>query len=121
MKNKYYLDRGLEKTKDIKFLAKKMGWDVIRNFEYMTKKELVRQITGAREMIDEPKPGTELSYVGDKLRKAHKNSASDVERVVMHKCAACGIERPLNTMEVCMHNQMHRYVCDMKCMIKFYA
>lgn len=36
---------------------------------------------------------------------------SDVKR-----CAACGKENPVSEMKVCMHHQMHRYVCDSKCM-----
>lgn len=44
------------------------------------------------------------------------------ERVVMRKCAACGQERPLAEMKTCMDSRpMHRYVCDTKCMIQFYA
>src|SRR5690606_19708334 len=34
--------------------------------------------------------------------------------------AACGNEKPVSEMETCMHAQMHRYVCDLKCMIDFY-
>lgn len=40
---------------------------------------------------------------------------SDVKR-----CAACGKENPVSEMKVCMHHQMHRYVCDSKCMTDFY-
>ena len=40
---------------------------------------------------------------------------SDVKR-----CSACGKEKPVAEMKTCMHNQMHRYVCDMKCMDDFY-
>lgn len=40
---------------------------------------------------------------------------SDVKR-----CAACGKESPVSEMEICMHNQMHQYVCDSKCMRDFY-
>lgn len=40
---------------------------------------------------------------------------SDVKR-----CAACGKENHVAEMKTCMHNQMHRYVCDMKCMDDFY-
>lgn len=36
------------------------------------------------------------------------------------RCAACGKENPVSEMKICMHNQMHRYVCDMKCMDDFY-
>lgn len=36
------------------------------------------------------------------------------------RCAACGKENPVSEMKTCMHNQMHRYVCDMKCMDDFY-
>lgn len=36
------------------------------------------------------------------------------------RCAACRQEKPVSEMKVCMHNQMHRYVCDMKCMNDFY-
>lgn len=40
---------------------------------------------------------------------------SDVKR-----CAACGKENPVSEMKVCMHSQMHNYVCDSKCMTDFY-
>lgn len=36
------------------------------------------------------------------------------------RCAACGKENPVSEMKVCMHQQMHRYVCDSKCMTDFY-
>ncbi|WP_010486843.1 hypothetical protein [Pseudomonas sp. S9] len=36
------------------------------------------------------------------------------------RCAACGKEKPVIEMKVCMHNQMHQYVCDSKCMSDFY-
>ena len=36
------------------------------------------------------------------------------------RCAACGKENPVSEMKVCMHHQMHRYVCDSKCMTDFY-
>ena len=36
------------------------------------------------------------------------------------KCAACRKEKPVSEMKTCMHNQMHRYVCDAKCMHDFY-
>ena len=36
-------------------------------------------------------------------------------------CASCGKERSIHTMKVCMDSrQMHRYVCDQRCMIEFY-
>ena len=36
-------------------------------------------------------------------------------------CANCGTEKPVEEMQVCMDSrQMHRYVCDTKCMIGFY-
>ena len=38
----------------------------------------------------------------------------------MKRCAACGKEKPVSTMKTCMHAQMHRYVCDSKCMHDFY-
>ena len=38
----------------------------------------------------------------------------------MNRCAACGKEKPVGEMEICMHAQMHRYVCDSKCMHDFY-
>lgn len=44
---------------------------------------------------------------------------NDQERA-MKRCAACGEERPVSEMKTCMHNQMHRYVCDAKCMHDFY-
>lgn len=39
---------------------------------------------------------------------------------VMKKCAACRAEKPVSEMKTCMHNQMHNYVCDSKCMSDFY-
>lgn len=39
---------------------------------------------------------------------------------VTKRCAACGKEKPVGEMETCMHAQMHRYVCDSKCMNDFY-
>ena len=44
---------------------------------------------------------------------------NDQERA-LKRCAACGEERPVSEMKTCMHNQMHRYVCDSKCMHDFY-
>lgn len=38
----------------------------------------------------------------------------------LKRCAACRKERPVSDMKTCMHNQMHRYVCDSKCMHDFY-
>lgn len=38
----------------------------------------------------------------------------------VYKCAYCKKESPVEEMEVCMHGQMHRYVCDLKCMRLFY-
>ena len=38
----------------------------------------------------------------------------------VQRCAACGTEKPVSEMKTCMHAQMHRYVCDMKCMNDFY-
>lgn len=40
--------------------------------------------------------------------------------VPVKRCAACGNAKPVSEMETCMHNQMHRYVCDSKCMNDFY-
>lgn len=40
------------------------------------------------------------------------------------KCANCGKEIDLDdksSFKTCMHNQMHRYVCDQKCMMEFYG
>jgi hypothetical protein len=40
------------------------------------------------------------------------------------KCANCGKEIDLDdksSFKICMHNQMHRYVCDSKCMMEFYG
>lgn len=36
------------------------------------------------------------------------------------RCAACRKEKPVSEMKTCMHAQMHRYVCDSKCMRDFY-
>ncbi|MDG9784687.1 hypothetical protein [Metapseudomonas otitidis] len=41
---------------------------------------------------------------------------SDVKK----RCAACRNEKPVSEMKVCMHSQMHYYVCDAKCMHDFY-
>lgn len=38
----------------------------------------------------------------------------------LKKCAACRKESNFSDMKVCMHNQMHYYVCDSKCMDDFY-
>jgi hypothetical protein len=38
----------------------------------------------------------------------------------LKKCASCRKEKPVENMETCMHAQMHRYVCDSKCMSDFY-
>ena len=38
----------------------------------------------------------------------------------LKSCAACGKKQPEGEMKTCMHNQMHRYVCDTKCMNDFY-
>lgn len=40
------------------------------------------------------------------------------------KCANCGKAIDLDdksSFKTCMHNQMHRYVCDSKCMMEFYG
>ena len=43
------------------------------------------------------------------------------ECLEMSKCAACGKEKPWKEMLVCMdYRQMHRYVCNSKCMKAFY-
>ena len=39
----------------------------------------------------------------------------------LKKCAACRTEKPVSKMKVCMHAEMHRYVCDSKCMADFYS
>ena len=38
----------------------------------------------------------------------------------MKRCSACGKENLVSEMKACMHHQMHRYVCDSKCMTDFY-
>lgn len=38
----------------------------------------------------------------------------------VRRCAACRAEKPVSQMKTCMHNQMHNYVCDSKCMDDFY-
>ena len=45
---------------------------------------------------------------------------TDYKLVPVERCAACGNAKPVSEMETCMHNQMHRYVCDSKCMNDFY-
>jgi len=56
------------------------------------------------------------------MNEAKSHIASGrVEPLVMLRCAACGKEKPSTEMKVCMHHQMHRYVCDLKCMWDFYA
>lgn len=40
------------------------------------------------------------------------------------KCANCGGDIDLDdksSFKTCMHNQIHRYVCDSKCMKEFYG
>ena len=56
-----------------------------------------------------------------KTEESEDEKGQGVQRCVMRKCAACGKEKPSHKMDVCMHNQMHNYVCDSKCMTKFYA
>jgi len=36
------------------------------------------------------------------------------------RCSACGTKKPVSEMKTCMHAQMHRYVCNTKCMNDFY-
>ncbi|MGM8935116.1 hypothetical protein ACS8E9_09565 [Pseudomonas neustonica] len=50
----------------------------------------------------------------------HKGSKAMTDKPDVQRCAACGTEKPVSEMETCMHAQMHRYVCDMKCMNAFY-
>jgi len=45
---------------------------------------------------------------------------TDYKLVPVKQCAACGNAQPVSEMKICMHNQMHRYVCDSKCMNDFY-
>ena len=47
--------------------------------------------------------------------------SNPLEHVVMCKCANCRKEIAQATAKVCMHAQMHRYVCDTKCMNEFYT
>lgn len=54
-------------------------------------------------------------------QKSDTIKASPLQKIVMRKCATCGKEKPVSEMQTCMHNQMHNYVCDSKCMTKFYA
>lgn len=42
------------------------------------------------------------------------------ELEVIKRCVACRKEKPVSQMKVCMHAQMHNYVCDSKCMNDFY-
>jgi len=60
----------------------------------------------------------------DALERQQNNAqqASPSLLSVRRKCAACGTEKPLVDMKVCMDSlSMRRYVCDSKCMIEFYA
>jgi hypothetical protein len=71
-------------------------------------------------MYDKPDRTHGMMKMLDGKRRL-RSSTSDVERVVMRKCAACGAEKPVKEMKTCMQNQMHRYVCDSKCMVEFYT
>lgn len=42
----------------------------------------------------------------------------------LKKCANCSKDINVDnssSFKICMHNQMHSYVCDSKCMIEFYG
>ena len=45
---------------------------------------------------------------------------SEFKEIVLKNCACCGAKKDVSKMLVCMHAQMHRYVCDMTCMNMFY-
>jgi len=54
--------------------------------------------------------------------KATSDTSGQADQIVIRKCATCGKESPALDMKTCMdHRQMHRYVCDSKCMMDFYA
>jgi hypothetical protein len=45
---------------------------------------------------------------------------TECKEIKLKRCACCGTEKQVYQMKVCMHAQMHRYVCDTKCMNDFY-
>lgn len=58
--------------------------------------------------------GRPLSVYGD-------NANCPANRLVICRCAACGKDIEQSQADVCMDSrQMHRYVCDSKCMSDFY-
>lgn len=54
------------------------------------------------------------------LAKLDESMYLDVKAATLKSCACCGKRNDVHEMKVCMHAQMHRYVCDNVCMNKFY-
>jgi hypothetical protein len=55
-------------------------------------------------------------------KKPEADASPPLKRIVMRNCATCGREGDVSKMQTCIDwRQMHRYVCDAKCMKKFYA
>ncbi len=63
-------------------------------------------------------------YTPEEMQTAlHRLSrvTSDAKAEILQKCANCGKEKSAKELSVCMdYRQMHRYVCDSKCMAQFY-
>jgi hypothetical protein len=57
----------------------------------------------------------EVNFDFDEIRVAER------EDITLKPCASCGAKKQVDLMKTCMHAQMHRYVCDTKCMNEFYA
>ena len=64
-----------------------------------------------------------MAQVAKALKKDLENAtvSNPVEAVIMCKCANCRKEIAQATATICMHAQMHRYVCNTKCMNEFYT
>jgi len=47
-------------------------------------------------------------------------SVDDAAKRYYKNCVTCGKVKAIKTMKTCMHNGMHGYVCNSKCMVDFY-
>jgi hypothetical protein len=52
--------------------------------------------------------------------EVHEISITESKDITLKPCACCGKKKHVDQMKTCMHAQMHRYVCDTKCMSEFY-
>lgn len=64
---------------------------------------------------------SEVSVLELELQNEQQTVSGHVEPVVMCKCASCRKEIVQHRALVCMQNQMHRYVCNTKCMNELYT